>query len=208
MKGLILKDLYMMKKYCRTYLLVAIIFIAVPFVSRENLFFIFYPCLLCGMIPANLLAYDERSKWIEYSCTLPYTRGQIVSCKYIVGLMVQICLLIVIGISQIVRMNINDTFLINEFGVLMMMLLIISMIASSISLPFMFKLGVEKGRIAYYVMVGAVCAGCTIASNFFKDGLQNQIQLRNVLPVLSIICVVIYLFSWYLSVVFFNKREL
>lgn len=63
MKGLLLKDWYMMKKYCRAYLLIAVVFIAVSLFSNDNMFFVFYPCLLCGMIPVNLLAYDERSRW-------------------------------------------------------------------------------------------------------------------------------------------------
>lgn len=41
MKGLLLKDWYMMRKYCRSYLLIAAVFIAVSLYSNDNLFFIF-----------------------------------------------------------------------------------------------------------------------------------------------------------------------
>ena len=60
MKGLLLKDWYMMKKYCRYYLFVSIGFIILSMISSGNMFFVFYPCLLCGMISVNLLGYDER----------------------------------------------------------------------------------------------------------------------------------------------------
>ena len=66
MKGLLLKDLYMTMKYCRSYLLIAVVFTAVSFVGNDNLFFIFYPCPFCGMIPVTLLGYDERSHWQQY----------------------------------------------------------------------------------------------------------------------------------------------
>lgn len=36
MKGLLLKDWYMMKKYCRAYLLIAVVFIAVSLFSNDN----------------------------------------------------------------------------------------------------------------------------------------------------------------------------
>ena len=85
MKGLLLKDLYMVVKYCKAYLLIAVVFLAVSLMGSDNLFFIFYPCLLCGMIPVNLLAYDERSRWPQYCGTLPYTKGQIVSGKYLMA---------------------------------------------------------------------------------------------------------------------------
>lgn len=208
MKGLLLKDLYMAKKYCRIYLLIAVVFIAVSFASNDNLFFVFYPCLLCGMIPANLLGYDERSHWLQYSGTLPYTKEQIVSCKYLIGLMVQITILIVTGIAQAVKMSIDGTFELNNYTALMLVLLIMAMISSSISLPAMFKLGVEKGRIAYYVMIGVVCAGSAVASSVFGTDFQAEIQLDSILPILCFIGIGIYALSWYMSIVFYKKREL
>ncbi len=208
MKGLLLKDLYMMKKYCRSYLIIAVVFIAVSFVGDSNLFFIFYPCMLCGMIPVNLLAYDERSRWLQYSETMPYTKGQIVSGKYLIGLGTQIAMLTVTGIAQAIRMSISNTFQLNEYIVLMMLLLIIASITSSICLPFMFKWGVEKGRIAYYFMIGMVCAGSIISSSLLFKEMQAEIKLNGILPIVCLIGIGIYALSWYLSVVFYKKREI
>ena len=101
MKGLLLKDWYMMKKYCRMYIFIAAVFIAVSLVNNGNMFFVFYPCLLCGMIPVNLLGYDERSRWMQYSGTMPYTKTQIVSGKYLVGLLAQLTMLTVIRLAYI-----------------------------------------------------------------------------------------------------------
>lgn len=208
MKGLLLKDLYMMKKYCRFYLLIAVVFIAVSFASNDNLFFAFYPCLLCGMIPVNLLSYDERSHWLQYSGTLPYTKEQIVSCKYLIGLMAQIAMLIVTGIAQALRMNMNGTFQPDNYILLILMVLIMTTIASSISLPFMFRLGVERGRIAYYVMIGVVCAGSVAASRLFRADLQTDNSMGGILPILCLIGIGIYALSWYVSIVFYKKREI
>ena len=208
MKGLILKDLYMMKKYCKTYLLITVVFVAVSFVSSENLFFIFYPCFLCGMIPVNLLAYDERSKWMQYSETMPYTKGQIVSGKYLIGLGTQVAVLLVTGITQATRMSVSGTFMLGEYLVLMMLFLIMSLLASSITLPFIFKLGVEKGRMAYYIMIGVVCAGSAISSKLLSSGIQSEIKLSENLPIACLVGIGIYALSWYLSVVFYKKREI
>ena len=207
MKGLLLKDWYMMKKYCRYYLFVSIGFIILSMISSGNMFFVFYPCLLCGMIPVNLLGYDERSRFTEYVGTLPYTKTQIVSAKYLIGLFTQIAMLIVICAAQGVKMGIEGTFVMKEFLVLMMLLLVIASVASSLTLPFIFKYGVEKGRGAYYVMIGVVCAGSIIATTIFKEGLQNEIQLNAVLPIACIVGVAIYVVSWCLSIMFYKKRE-
>ena len=208
MKGLLLKDWYMMRKYCRSYLFLVIIFIAVSFVGDTNLFFIFYPCMLCGMIPVNLLGYDERSRWQQYSETMPYTKSQIVSGKYMIGLCTQITMILVVGIAQAIRMGIGGTLILGEYLVLMMLLLIMSLLASSITLPFMFKLGVEKGRMAYYFMIGVVCAGSIISSKLISGTFQSEIKLNGILPIICLVGIGIYVLSWYLSIVFYKKREL
>ena len=49
-------------------------------------FFIVYAGFLMGMMPMTLLAYDQASKFSEYSAALPVTKEQLVGSKYIVGL--------------------------------------------------------------------------------------------------------------------------
>ena len=208
MKGLLLKDWYMVKKYCRAYLLIAIVFIAISFFSNDNMFFVFYPCLLCGMIPVNLLAYDERSHWMQYSGTLPYTKTQIVSGKYLIGLLAQLTVLAATGIAHGVKMYAAGNFVLGDFAVLMLLMLIVSTLSSSICLPFVFKLGVEKGRTAYYVMVGFVCGASVLASSILRGQLMGEIQPDLILSLLAIVGISVYILSWYLSVMFFKKREI
>lgn len=208
MKGLLLKDIYMAVKYCRSYLLIAVVFSVISFAGSENMFLIFYPCMLCGMIPVNLLAYDERSRWLQYSETMPYTRAQIVSGKYLIGLFAQTLMLLITGILQAIRMLSNGTFEAGEYAILLMLLLVLSLFASSISLPLMFKLGVERGRVAYYIMIGIVCAGSIVASNLLINGMEKEIMVNGALPIICFAGIGIYALSWYLSIVFYRKREL
>lgn len=208
MKGLLLKDWYMMKKYCRAYIVIAVVFIAMSLVNNGNMFYVFYPCLLCGMIPANLIGYDEKSHWIQYSGTMPYTRTQIVSAKYLIGLFAQVTMLIVTGIAQGIKMGVSGKFILNNFIVLMLLMLSMATFTSSISLPFIFKLGVEKGRVAYFMMIGVVCGASTLATSLLREQQQVQIQTNVFLIILAVIGVSVYIFSWYMSVVFYKRREI
>lgn len=209
MKGLLLKDFYMILKYCRAYLIIIAVFILASFlVNDDNLFFVFYPCLFSGMLPVNLISYDERSKWNEYSGTLPYSKSQIVSGKYIIGLIVQIIVFILTGIAQAVRMNMNGNFELNDYLAIIVMILFMSCVSSSISLPFIFKWGVEKGRLANFVTIGFIFAGSLIASKLFESDLQTEVTFNVViLTALCILGIAIFAFSWYLSTVFYKKRE-
>lgn len=209
MKGLLLKDFYMTAKYCRTYLLIGVVFIAVSFAGAENqnMFFVFYPCLLCGMIPVNLLAYDERSRWLEYSGTLPYTKAQIVSGKYLVGILAQGAMLIAVGIAQGVRMNLAGSFQWGEFALFMGSIYAMATVTSSISLPFMFRWGVEKGRIAYYCMIGFVCAAGYLGSVFFAEGSSLAVSQSVLLVIFLLVGTGVYAASWLASIALYRKRE-
>lgn len=198
----------MMKKYCRAYLLIAVVFMAISFTDDSNLFFVFYPCLLCGMIPVNLLGYDERSRWMQYSAALPYTRSQIVSGKYLVGLLSQLAMILLTGTVHGIKMGTRGSFVLKDFMVLMLLMLIVSTLTSSISLPFIFKLGVERGRAAYYVMLGFVFAASALASGLFSSEMQLEIKLDLLLIIIAAVGVAVYALSWYLSIVFYKKREL
>lgn len=105
-------------------------------------------------------------------------------------------------------MIINGNFALNDFIVLMLLMLTTATLTSSISMPFIFKLGVEKGRIAYYVMIGFVCGASVLSSGLFREHLQAEIRLNTILVVLSFVGIGVYILSWYLSIVFYKKREI
>lgn len=211
MKGLLLKDLYMAMKYCRVYLFMAVFFIGISFFGDGNPFFVCYPCLLCGMIPVNLFAYDERSHWVQYSETLPYTKEQLVSVKYLIGLCAQCIMLLVSGAAYAVKLGMGGSFQVKEFMALILLMLMTSIIAPALSLPFVFKLGVEKGRIGYLIAIGVVCALAGVSAGMSGEILAQDIFLTGgsfaILPICCLVIIGLYILSWRLSIAFYEKRE-
>ena len=199
MKGLLLKEWYMMKKYCKTYLLITVVFLAISCVNDQNLFFVVYPCLLCGMIPVNLQSYDERSGWTHYSGTLPYTKAQLVSAKYLTGLFTMLAVLAVTGVIQTIKMSLNDVFHFDNLFVTLLAMFIMT---------FIFKFGTEKGRIVYFVMIILFFVGIYAISGLFSENLKAEISLNMLLMCLSLAGVVLYALSWFLSISFYKRREM
>ena len=72
----------------------------------------------------------------------------------------------------------------------------------------MFKLGVEKGRMAYYVMIGVICGGAAISGKFFGESLQATISFNTALIIGCVVAAAVFALSWYLSILFYRKREL
>ena len=87
MRALFLKDWYMARSYCRSYLFIVAVFAAVSFISSESLFFMAYPTIMFGILPVTLISYDERFHWPAYAGTLPLRRRDEVREKYLLSLL-------------------------------------------------------------------------------------------------------------------------
>lgn len=207
MKGLILKDFYMASKYCRAFLVVIVVFLAVSFAGDGNAFFNIYPMMFAGILPVTLISYDEREKWNIYSGTLPYSREQLVSSKYLIGLCFEAVVFVVSAIAQAFRMISTGSFSAEAFSYILTAFFALGMIAPSVLLPFIFKFGAEKGRVAFYIVIAVLGASSTVLAGL---GIQTSITLDNkwILPLVWVAVIALYLFSWFLSVQFYKKREL
>ena len=207
MKGLLLKDWYMIMKYCKAYVLISLVFIGVSIMGDDNFFFILYPCILSGMIPVTLLGYDERSKWDQYCAALPCTKAQIVSGKYLIGMAAQIGMLVLSTVVQGIRMQVKGTFSWESFGSILSMLAAISFLAPAVSLPPMFRWGTEKGRMAYYISVGLICGISAFLVSVSGITVLGSLPSSTAMLLLGLAALVAYGVSWYLSIVFYRKRE-
>ena len=221
MKGLLLKDLYMSGKYCRVFLLIVVVFFGMSLMSfgmflmsGSTFFLLAYPCILVGLIPASLISYDEREKWDVYSGTLPCSRRQLVSCKYLVGLIGElpvICITTVLYALGLFRIGAFDP---RAVLVMAAVFLLLGLIGPAATLPFMFRFGAEKGRIAYFAVIILLCGGSAAFGNIqIPDG-ETILEAGTFLPqagvsfFLAVLAVLLYAVSWKLSIAFYKKREL
>lgn len=205
MKGLLLKDAYMTVKLCKAFILMDIVFIAVSFWGDGNMFFIVYPCIISGMLPMTLISYDRQQRWDVYAGTLPYTRAQLVSAKYLIGLCGNVITLSLITVALALKMPAGGKF--TEYAAVMITLLSMSLIAPALLFPPVFKFGVEKGRILYYIVIGVAC-GCSTALINMDISFVAKLNDFLVCIIFLAFAVLLYLVSWFLSIRFYGKREL
>ena len=207
MRGLLRKDFYMTLKYCRAYLLLLVVFLAVSMAGGSDMFFLLYPALFSGMIPVTLLAYDERSGWSRTCGTLPVTRAQVVSGKYVMGLLIQLAVLLLVGLSRAGVLVARGQFHLPEFAALLVVFLVLSCMIPAVTLPFMFRFGVEKGRVVYFVVAGIAGVASVAMYNLGTDVLSAP-ATPMLLPLVALICIGLYALSWCLSVLFYLRQEI
>lgn len=206
MKALMLKDFYMIKKYCRSYLLVLAVFSAVSVFdptwlpSAMSLL-----CVMAAMLPVTLMAYDERSHWNEYCAALPYGNGAFVSSKYVLCLICQLAVAAVFLLIRIIGGGADMTeFLISSF-----LAICCSCVFAAITLPLVLWLGVEKGRVLYYVFIVIGFA----ASGALKSlSISEKADIRAVFDILAavlpILAAAAFIASWAISVIIYGKKEI
>ena len=203
MKGLILKDLYMMRKYNMSFLLIFAVFMVVSFFGGENSFFTVYPVLLAGILPVNLIAYDEKSKWMSYAVVFPYSRRQIVTVKYIITAVVYAVILLFTFAVQWLKAAVYGGDISDNVSIISV-LAPVGIMPSAVMLPLIFKLGVEKGRIVYILGICIICALIPM----FTMSEDISIDIGAAQLMIIIIPILLFIFSWFVSVRVFEKREL
>lgn len=210
MRGLLLKDFYMAKQYCRYFLVILFGFIAVFIFGEGDAFYLGYPMIICMNIPFTLIAYDERNKWDVNSLTMPFTRKQLVTSKYLGVLLLLLGTLVVIGSAYIVGSMRLGKFQWLAFSETMVMMAFIGLLSPSILLPLVFRFGAERGRVFYYITLliffAAIGAGTEVMKTPEIAALLSD-AVSWLLPGTVILGTLVLILSWTLSVRFYEKRE-
>lgn len=203
MKGLFYKEARCLWQYGKSYILLVVIFFGLAFLNGGsegvNPMWLLYPVFFVGSLPASLLSADEKDGWLTYCDTLPVTRRQIVTVKYITCLVTAaaVCLLAV----PVVLLR-HDTVAAMPF---LAMMAPVGLIVPSVMLPTTYKLGATKGRVVYIVMLMVVAGVCVLLVNLSKESGAPATLSPLATTAISL---AVFIGSWALSVKWFEGREL
>ena len=171
MRGLLLKDWYQARKYCRSLLLIAVVFSAVS-VFPNNTMMAVYPLMLGALLPVTLHAYDERSGFLRYACAMPTSRRDVVAVRY-VELLVALALgFAMLGAARTVGALCGLRSAVSADALLVMALF--SADIAAILLPLMFRFGTERARMMIFITVGLLAALLLLTGNGLSDALVSM----------------------------------
>ena len=207
MKALIYKDLLAIWKYCRNYIFMCAIFLVLSVFMEDYSFLQMYPLIFMGMLVNTLIAYDERDGWDRQVLTMPVTRRQYVTAKYLTGLILQGTVLLLTSAAHAIQLYLQEGFAWDTFSMDVCLMVVLASAAPSLILPFVFKNGSEKGRMAYLIVLGCIFGiAAAVAIILGKVGL---ILYAPSFPasVVAVAAALLYPASWALSVHWYEKRE-
>ena len=138
MKGLLLKDLYVLLRQMRLFMGAILVLCVVN--EQLATFGIMY----AAMLPYTALAYDEHCRWHQLAAMLPCRPRDIVLSKYVIGWLLMGCFA-----AFSLAMNALLGRLGSELHIsAVISALSLACICLAILLPIMFRFGVEKGRMS------------------------------------------------------------
>ncbi len=208
MKALILKDLYVLKtqfKLLGAFVLIYGIFAA--YMKNAGMLG-GVVCVLAAMSPLSALAYDERAKWDKYALTMPVTRAKMVLSKYVLGLMLCGLAFLIYVLFCVLVLKEQASASLAAGAVL----LFAALFYMAITFPLLFKLGVERGRIAMFLAV-LIPAGLIGILPFatIHSGQNPELLKAQLMPFLTfapVVLAVLFVLSMLLSVHIYKKRDL
>lgn len=210
MKGLFYKECRCLWQYGKSYVLLVVIFFGLAFLNngREgiNPLWLLYPVFFVGSLPASLLSADEKDGWLVYCETLPVTRRQMVTVKYLTSAALTVAIIaLVLLISALTGQPTVAGGTAVPLSILIPLLLAVGLGVPALMFPVMFKFGATKGRAVYIavVMIASATCGVLVAS----ESVSGALTVLPILPVI-IITLAIFVGSWALAVHWFKAREL
>ena len=164
MSALILKDYYVIFRQMRIFLLLVLVFSCIP-----GAFYSTFAVVYAAMLPYTALAYDERSRWDQMAAMMPYADRDIVLSKYVFGWLFTAAAAAATFVLQTVLAAVWPGAEGPSVPVILLSVCVAVCILD-ITLPMMFRFGVEKARLAMFLIIFLVCAGAGAISVIDQSG--------------------------------------
>lgn len=179
MKGLLLKDFLVLAKQMKLFLILILIMSIAGGVSIASIVI-----LLGAMLPMTAMAYDEQSKWNDLAVMMPYSKKNIVLCKYALGYLCMAGASILFVVAQVVISAIQPKDLTTNLYMILFAILC-GLLLIAINIPISFKYGVQKGRIVLIVFIGISAAAGSILKDVIPEIPTNMISMLPAMTILA-----------------------
>ncbi len=202
MKGLLIKDLRVIMRQLKLFFVAMIIMLCIP---HSNMFV--FSIIYSAMMPFTIIANDERSKWDKYEAMLPIFPVASVLEKYIIGyggvVIISVLAIILQSLAEMIVGGGQSLLALN-----VAVLAAIAFIMEAVYMPFVLKLGAEKGRLLFALCVAVVSVvGLFSLYKFPKSGIPTQLGTTGIVLLLFAAAIVINLISIAISVKISKGRE-
>ena len=174
MKGLLIKDFYLLANQKQMIFLLPIMFLLFAFVMDNPIFMINYLTIFIGLFSMSTISYDEFDNGYPYLFSLPVDAGIYVKEKYLFSTMLVVMVnLLSVGGTYLIGLINSSTYTASEILVTGGISILLALVFLSFGLSIQLKFGAEKGRLALLLVFLVLFAAVYLTVRF----LLNEMQL-------------------------------
>lgn len=153
MTGLIWKDLLVLRKQMKSYLIILALYLVLAALGLFPISVVSATLeIILLMLPLSAFTYDEMSHWDRYAAALPVGRRTMVAARYLFTLGVAL-LAAVVGVICSLLFSLFSSEPLGENLVAVVVCLGIGLFYADLLLPLCYKLGPERARPWLYVVI-------------------------------------------------------
>lgn len=154
MTGLIAKDFLVMRKSIKTYILFLLFYFVMTALGIFPVSFVTSMVqLIIMMLPLSAFSYDELAKWDRYAFSLPLGRRAVAGARYLFALLLSLFAALFGLVScLILSVFFHDPNLV-ENCLTVTVSLALGLLYCDILLPLTYKLGPERARPYFYLVI-------------------------------------------------------
>lgn len=216
MKGLLCKDwAILVNSYKKHFLIMVVLYLGMAVCLHMD-YLCYALVAVCGIYASSTMSFDDSAHWDTYARTLPVTPGQVVGCKYLLGLLFTLFGSVCAAVGIFLAGQYTDVL---EATFSILVIAAFSLLLFAVNMPFSYKFGAVRARTwVYLVTFFAVFATIYVmeklpylqrsAVTSQLDTMGNAITAQPVLLLLPCAAVLLlYLGSWALSVQIYQRKE-
>lgn len=212
MKGMLVKDLKLMKMNQKFFLLVIAIAFFVSWVNESNpMFMVSYLTILISMLTISTISYDEYDHGFPFLFTLPITRVSYAIEKYVLSFLLSgsVWLLSTLAFLLLQCLK-HNAFVFSEALLMAFYHLLIALIVNAFMIPCQLKFGTEKAAVIRMLIFGigiGVATGLFIILNELNLSVTGTLSLGTLACILTIGTLLMTLISVQISIRIMKKKE-
>ena len=216
MKGLLCKDwAILVNSYKKNFLIMVVLYLGMAVCLHMD-YLCYALVAVCGVYAASTMNFDDSAHWDTYARTLPVTPGQVVGCKYLLGLLFTLFGSVCAAVGIFLAGQYTDVL---EAAFSILVIAAFSLLLFAVNMPFSYKFGAVRAGpwvclvtfFGVFLIIFAMehlpyLQRSSVISQL--DALGNALAAQPVLLLLpSAAVLLLYLGSWALSVQIYQRKE-
>ncbi len=209
MRGILIKDLLVLKKHCAIHIGLIILFTVIScFADGYSIFYSALSVLMVSIMTTIAFAFDESTRWEKYQAIIPLKKMVIVAEKYILVFIFVLILIVVSVINLVFRFDSSIDVVLDKVS----SLYTLGLILPAFMFPIMFRFGYIKARMINMIITVLLVLSLytsNIGLAFISvPSAENHVVSYKFSIIIIAATFLFFTISWLFSMLLYSKKEI